>query len=57
MPAANCHGAVEGADPALIIYSMPYLPGSACVEVLAFEVAMGPGEEAKHGVFVKHLAR
>lgn len=57
VPKSTCHGNVEGADPPLSIYSMPYLRGSSCTEVLAFQVEMDPDEEAKHGVFVKHLAR
>ncbi|QUC16053.1 uncharacterized protein UV8b_00294 [Ustilaginoidea virens] len=54
---STCHGDVEEADPPLSIYSIPYLRGSSCTEVLAFQVEMDPEEEAKHGVFVKHLAR
>lgn len=57
VPESTCHGNVEGADPPLSIYSMPYLRGSSCIEVLAFQVEMDPEEEAKHRVFVKHLAR
>ncbi|KAJ4323826.1 hypothetical protein N0V84_004172 [Fusarium piperis] len=57
MPESTFHGSVEGSDPPLSIYSMPYLRGSSCVEVLAFQVEMDPDEEAKHQVFVKHLAQ
>ncbi|KAF4439742.1 Mus38-like protein [Fusarium austroafricanum] len=57
VPVSTCHGNVEGADPPLSIYSMPYLRGSSYIEVLAFQVEIDPEEEAKHGVFVKHLAR
>ncbi|KAM5347022.1 hypothetical protein ACJ41O_010027 [Fusarium nematophilum] len=57
VPESTCHGNMEGADPPLSIYSMPYLRGSSCIEVLAFQVGMDPDDEAKHGVFVKHLAR
>lgn len=57
VPQSTCHGDVEEADPPLSIYSIPYLRGSSCTEVLAFQVEMDPEEEAKHGVFVKHLAR
>ncbi|UNI20472.1 hypothetical protein JDV02_006553 [Purpureocillium takamizusanense] len=57
VPESTCHGNLEGADPPLFIYSMPYLRGSPCIEVLSFEVEMDPGDEAKHRVFVKHLAR
>lgn len=56
-PQSTCHGYVNGADPSLSVYSMPYLRGSSCIEVLAFQVEMDHDEEAKHGVFVKHLAR
>lgn len=57
VPESVCHGSMEGADPPLSIYSMPYLRDSSCIEVLNFQVEMDPEEEAKHGVFVKHLAR
>ncbi|KAB5558335.1 hypothetical protein GE09DRAFT_109119 [Coniochaeta sp. 2T2.1] len=57
VPESTCHGKLEGADPPLFIYSMPYLRGSSCIEVLASRVEMDPGEEAKHEVFIKHLAR
>ncbi|KAI3316991.1 hypothetical protein HD806DRAFT_516322 [Xylariaceae sp. AK1471] len=57
VPESTCHGNVEGADPPLSIYSMPYLRGSSCIEVLTFEVEMDFDEEAKHKVFMKHLAR
>ncbi|KAI0543856.1 hypothetical protein F4679DRAFT_567122 [Xylaria curta] len=57
VPESNCHGRMEGADPPLFIYSMPYLRGSSCIEVLAFQVEMNSDEEAKHKVFIRHLAR
>ncbi|GKT80885.1 Mus38-like protein [Colletotrichum tofieldiae] len=57
VPESTYHGNVDGADPPLSIYSMPYLRGASCIEVLAVQVNMDYEEEAKHGVFVKHLAR
>ncbi|KZZ99739.1 Protein kinase-like domain protein [Moelleriella libera RCEF 2490] len=57
VPESTCHGNVEGADPPLSIHSMPYLRGSSCINVLAFQVEMDPDEQTKHEVFVKHLAR
>ncbi|GAP89016.1 putative protein kinase-like domain [Rosellinia necatrix] len=57
VPESTCHGNVMGANPPLSIYSMPYLRGSACIEVLAFQVEMNSDEEAKHKVFIRHLAR
>ncbi|KAH6957950.1 hypothetical protein BKA56DRAFT_601658 [Ilyonectria sp. MPI-CAGE-AT-0026] len=57
VPKSTYDGNVEGADPPLSIYSMPYLRGSSCIESLPFQVEMDPDEEAKHAVFVKHLAR
>ncbi|KAJ0163689.1 hypothetical protein CTA2_2578 [Colletotrichum tanaceti] len=56
VPESTYHGSVEGADPPLSIYSMPYLRGASCIEVLAVQVKMDSEEEAKHAVFVKHLA-
>ncbi|KAJ2989134.1 hypothetical protein NUW58_g3623 [Xylaria curta] len=57
VPESTCHGNMKGADPPLSIYSMPYLRGSSCIEVLAFQVEMNSDEEAKHKVFIQHLAR
>lgn len=57
VPETTYHGPAKGADPPLLIYSMPYLRGSACVQVLACEVDMGPDEKAQHVVFVKSLSR
>ncbi|KAM0433323.1 hypothetical protein ACHAPT_004199 [Fusarium lateritium] len=57
VPESIYHGDVEGADPPLSIYSMPFLRGSSYIEVVDCRVEMHPDEEAKHGVFVKHLAQ
>lgn len=57
VPESAFHGSVEGADPPLFIYSMPYLRGSSYIEVLDSQEEMNDDEEAKHVVFVKHLAR
>ncbi|KAI1110275.1 hypothetical protein F5Y14DRAFT_444130 [Nemania sp. NC0429] len=57
VPESTYHGNVEGADPPLSIYSMPCLQGSSCVEVLAFQEEMESDEQAKHTVFIRHLAR
>ncbi|KAJ8128179.1 hypothetical protein O1611_g5456 [Lasiodiplodia mahajangana] len=57
VPESTCYGNVEGADPPLFIYSMPYLRGSSCIEVLACQVEMNPEEQTKHKVFIQHLAR
>jgi hypothetical protein len=57
VPESTCHGNLEGADPPLYIYSMPYLQGSSCIEVLGCEVEMDSAEQGKHKVFMKHLAR
>ena len=57
VPHATSHGTVSGSDPPLIIYTMPLLPGEACLEVLSCEADMKPGEAEKHIHFVQHLAR
>lgn len=57
VPESVCHGDVEGADPPLSIYSMPYLRGSALVAVQSVEVEMSGEEEAKHEMLIRHLAR
>ncbi|KAI0123330.1 hypothetical protein BJ170DRAFT_709363 [Xylariales sp. AK1849] len=46
VPESTAHGNVDGTNPPLIIYSMPYC-----------KVQTGPDEIAKHGVFIKDLAR
>lgn len=48
---------MSGSDPPLSIYTMPLLPGVACLETLSYQADMGPDEEAKHMYFVMHLAR
>jgi hypothetical protein len=40
VPEPICHGSIEGAHPPLSIYSMPYLRGSSCIEVLSSQVEM-----------------
>lgn len=44
VPESTCHGYVEGSNPPLSIYSMSYLRGSSCIEVLAFQVEMDPDQ-------------
>lgn len=57
VPDSTCHGDVEGADPPLYIYSMPYLRGSALVEAQSVEVEISGEEEARHEMLIRHLAR
>lgn len=57
VPHARNHGIMSGSDPPLGIYTMPLLPGAACLETLSYQADMGPDEEAKHICFVTHLAR
>ena len=57
VPESTYRGGVEGADPPLFIYSMPYIRGSSCVETLACQVEMSPEQESKHRFFIKHLAQ
>lgn len=57
VPESTYHGSVEGSEPPLSIYSMPYLRGSALVEVQSVEVEMSSDDEAKHEMLFKHLAR
>ncbi|KAE8309016.1 hypothetical protein BDV41DRAFT_549680 [Aspergillus transmontanensis] len=51
------HGVMKGSDPPLSIYTMPLLPGVACLETPSCQADMGPDEEAKQICFIKHLAR
>lgn len=57
VPHARNHGIMSGSDPPLGIYTMPLLPGAACLEAFSYQADMGPDEEAKHICFVTHLAR
>lgn len=57
VPHSRNHGIMSGSDPPLGIYTMPLLPGVACLETLSYQADMGPDEEAKHVCFVTHLAR
>lgn len=57
VPHARNYGIMSGSDPPLGIYTMPLLPGVACLETLSYQADMGPDEEAKHICFVMHLAR
>lgn len=58
VPQTTTHnGTMSGSDPPLSIYTMPFLPGIACLEVLGYQADLDPDEEAKHVCFVTHLAR
>lgn len=54
---ATCHGDLEGANPPLTIYSIPYLRNLAMVEVHSVEIKTSADEEAQHEVLIRHLAR
>ncbi|KAJ5459437.1 hypothetical protein N7530_011381 [Penicillium desertorum] len=57
VPHGRNHGIMSGSDPPLSIYTMPLLPGVACLETLSYQADMSPDEEAKHICFVMPLAR
>ena len=57
VPEVSYHGEVDGADPPLSIYTMPYLRGISCLDALSCQVDMDGIEKAKHVCFVQHLAR
>lgn len=57
VPQTTNHGIMSGSDPPLGIYTMPLLPGVACLEALSYQAEMDPDEEAKHICFMTHLAR
>lgn len=57
VPQAALHGTMLGSDPVLEIYTMPLIPGVACLEALSCQTGMDAEEEAKHALFIKHLAR
>ncbi|OAA59574.1 Protein kinase-like domain protein [Niveomyces insectorum RCEF 264] len=56
VPEASQHGMVEGADPPLAIYMMPYLPGISCLDALGCEVEADDNTVANYVCFIKHLA-
>lgn len=57
VPTASRYGEMDGADPPLAIYTMPYLKGISCLDALACQVEMDEATEARHAHFVRHLAR
>lgn len=57
VPHARDHGLMRSSDPPLGVYTMPLLPGVACIETLHPEANMDPDEEHKHICFVTHIAR
>ncbi|KAF0635838.1 hypothetical protein FPSE5266_11223 [Fusarium pseudograminearum] len=57
VPESTFHGNMEGADPPLFIYSMPYLRGSSYTGVQPFWVELDSNVESTQRAFVKDLAR
>jgi len=57
VPEVSLHGMVDHAVPPLAIYTMPFLPGVACLNALTCQVEMDEVTEARHTFFVRHLAR
>lgn len=57
VPKPSRHGQMNGADPPLAIYTMPYVPGISCLDALACHVDMDDATEARHASFIRHLAR
>jgi hypothetical protein len=57
VPQAISHGLMQGSEPPLHIYTMPLLPGVACLDVLSYQAQMDAAEGAKTVCFVTHLAR
>lgn len=57
VPETRCDGVVEGSEPPLAIYTMPYLRGISCLDALECQVEMDEVDEAKHLHFIQHLAR
>lgn len=57
VPEISYHGMVDGADPPLTIYTMPYLQGISCLDALTCQVEMDGVAEARHVCFIRDLAR
>lgn len=57
VPSITNHGMMEDSNPPLGVYTMPLLPGTACLNVLNCEADMTSEEEDKHIRFMQHLAR
>lgn len=57
VPATSRYDVMDGADPPLTIYTMPYLKGISCLDALACQVHMDEATEARHVHSVRHLAR
>ncbi|KAL5360876.1 hypothetical protein BJX96DRAFT_184860 [Aspergillus floccosus] len=57
VPAAIFHGTMLGSNPPLLVYTMPCLPGIACLEALSNTPELSLEEEDRHTCFAKHLGR
>lgn len=57
VPEMRQNGMVDGANPPLTIYTMPYLPGISCLDALPCQVELDEVAEARHSCFIRGLAR
>lgn len=57
IPHAISQGVMPGSDPLLHVYTMPLLPGVACLDVLSYQAQLNTTETTKTMHFITHLAR
>jgi hypothetical protein len=56
VPETTNYGIMSSSDPPLGIYTMPLLPGVACLGALSYRAEMDPDEEARHICFITHTS-
>lgn len=57
VPEAVFHGKMPNSNPPLLVYTMPYLPGTPCLEAFSGQAELSLEEESRHIRFAVHLAR
>ncbi len=57
VPIAESHGMLPGSSPPLGVYTMPFLPGVACLDALSDTPVLDKAQEERHVCFARHFAR
>ena len=55
VPEPVFHGEMPNSRPPLLVYTMPCLPGIACLEAFGGNAELSLKEESRHIWFAKHL--
>jgi len=57
VPDVKYRGMMRGAEPPLGMYSMSYLPGIPCLDVLSYVSQIDSEDKPRHICYIKHLAK